>query len=103
MTTKEKILEEYKLKFNEVLNRMYSLEIIPDIQSLINERIPMLGGFKLFINDELESFISKALDQVAEETRKETLADVVILIDRYAKENSEEVSSPDEVLEPAKR
>lgn len=58
---------------------------------------------KISADDSLKSFISQALDKVIEETRRQTLEDVMILIDRYAKENSEEVIIPDEVLEPAKR
>lgn len=41
--------------------------------------------------EQMKDFISQALDQVIKETRKETLEDVMILIERYAKENFEEV------------
>lgn len=52
---------------------------------------------KILADDSLKSFISQALDKVIEETRRQTLEDVMILIERYAKESFEEVSNPDEV------
>jgi hypothetical protein len=87
MTTKEKILEEFEKEFKVKFNKNFYPDDLDFIEYQKN----------------IQNFLSQALDKVAEETRKETLADVVILIDRYAKENSEEVSNPDEVLEPAKR
>lgn len=57
MKTLEERKKEFEHKFNEVFNRMYYLEIIPDIQSRINERIPD-GGFNLFQSDELWSWIT---------------------------------------------
>lgn len=47
-----------------------------------------MGGSRIV---DLKSFLSQALDQIAEETRRQTLEDVMIIIDRYAKENFEEV------------
>lgn len=52
---------------------------------------------KILADDSLKSFISQSLDKVIKETRRQTLEDVMILIDRYAKENFEEVSNPDEL------
>lgn len=74
---KERIMEEYRVKFNEVLGRMYNLEIIPDIQSRINKRIPEAGGFMVFSNDELADFLSQTIDEtiraVVDELRMEKL------------------------------
>lgn len=67
---KKEIMEQYKIKFNEVLNRMYNLEIVPDIQMTINERIPQSGGFRLFQSDELEKYLSGAHDHAFAEWRK---------------------------------
>ena len=53
--------------------------------------------------DTLKYYDIVTVSQVIEETRRQTLEDVMILIDRYAKENSEDVSNPDEVPKPAKR
>jgi len=64
----EEKLKEYKVKFNEVLHRMYNLEIIPEIQSRINERIPESGGFMLFENEELENWLRSALSHMRTET-----------------------------------
>lgn len=59
----ESIRKDFKLKFNEVLNRMYNLEIVPNIQATINERIPKKSGFMLFESKELEDFILSSLAQ----------------------------------------
>lgn len=65
----EKIREEWDIKFNEVLNRMYHLEIVPEIQSKINERIPE-GGFNLFKSEELFFWIESKLKKEREEVIK---------------------------------
>lgn len=72
MTDHEEVIKEFREKFNEVLHRMYNLEIVPEIQSRINERIPERGGFMLFQNEELESFLLFALKKNEEAVRKET-------------------------------
>lgn len=41
--------------------------------------------------------LNQKIDQIAGETRRQTLEDVMIIIARYAKESYEEVSNPDEV------
>jgi hypothetical protein len=51
------VVREFKLKFNEVLWRMYKLEIVPEIQSRIKERIPGGSAFMVFSSAELEAFI----------------------------------------------
>lgn len=68
--------EEFKLKFNEVLQRMYNLEIIPDIQSRINERIPKAGGFMVFESQELEDFISSLLSSREKEIKEKELKEI---------------------------
>jgi len=60
-TTSTEWEKEWKLLFNEVLFRMYNLEIVPEIQSRINERIPGGSGFMMFENQDLEDFIRKLL------------------------------------------
>jgi Tfp pilus assembly pilus retraction ATPase PilT len=66
------ILKEFRFKFNEVVNRMYHLEILPDIQSRIDERIPQ-GGFNLFSSEELEQFLTEALSHQQQEDYQEVL------------------------------
>ncbi len=73
--------KEWKLKFNEVLNRMYNLEILPELQSRINERIPNIGGWKVFESQELESFIRSLLTQSRLEGRREVLERVKLETD----------------------
>ena len=79
--------ERWKFKFNEVLHRMYNLEILPDIQSRINVRIPERGGFTLYESDELEDFISTELSlatkQAVQEERERILENLKNAMDTY--------------------
>lgn len=45
----QQLRKELELKFNEVLHRMYNLEILPHIQGLINERIPKEYVAQIFV------------------------------------------------------
>jgi hypothetical protein len=56
-TKNYKWIKKYQLKFNEILHRMYNLEILPNIQSRIQERIPKIRGFSLYQSEELEDFL----------------------------------------------
>lgn len=67
--------ERFREKFNEVLHRMVNLEIIPDIQSRINERIPERGGFELYMSQDLEEFIHSEIQQVLDRVEKETIGE----------------------------
>ena len=55
---------------------MYNLEIVPEIQSRINERIPECGGFQLFQSDDMQSFLSETIDMLAEKMEKEFITKI---------------------------
>ncbi len=61
--TLDTFLEQFEDEFNRVLNNMYHLEIVPDIQSKINERIPK-GGFTVFRSQELQDWLRTHISEM---------------------------------------
>ena len=87
MNKTQKEREEFLKKFNELVARMVNLEIIPNIQSQINERIPKQLGFTVYDGTELWNFVEKALAQREAEVR-ELLEDTLIDMDMSAEDTA---------------
>lgn len=71
MKTLEELKKEFLTKFNNLVDRMIKLEVIPEIQSTINERIPERGGFVVYDGTELWNWIQQAITEAREQTLKE--------------------------------
>jgi len=66
--------EEFRLKFSQIVTRIINLNVIPNIQSQINERIPPQRGFSIYDEqNELVNFIKDLLSQSNQEIVKEIL------------------------------
>lgn len=67
MKTREELKKEFLTKFNNLVGRMVKLEVIPHIQSTINERIPERGGFVVYDGTELWNWMEQAIKEAREE------------------------------------
>jgi hypothetical protein len=60
--------DEFRLKFSQIVTRIINLNVIPNIQSQINERIPPQRGFSIYDEqNELVNFIKNLLSQSNQE------------------------------------
>ena len=61
--------ERFDRKFNDVVSRIVNLEVIPDIQMTLKERI-VRGGFETYKSDEIKQFIKKEISKAEKRVKR---------------------------------